>query len=250
MKSILIDDDPACNTVLAALLRHYCPHVEIAAICNSGSEGLIAIKQHRPDLVFLDIEMAGQSGLEMLSMLHPVDFEVIFVTAHDQYALQAIRLSALDYLSKPPIAEEVMAAVIKAGQSRKQHEMLAQYQLLMDTLHLRRDNATPNRIALPTKQQTLEYVHLHHISYIEADRQYSLFHLLDKRKIVVSKNIGEYGDLLDNLAFMRVHRSFLVNLAQVRYYHKGSEQLEMFDGMLISVARNMKEKVIKRLEIL
>ncbi len=249
MQSILIDDDPQCNETLAHLLKTHCPMVQILSMCTSGREGIEQIKKLQPDLVFLDIEMDGMSGLEMLLQLQPVHFEVIFVTGHHKYAQQAIRLSALDYLNKPPLAEEIMAAVLRASHNHNNREMFERYELFFNSMLRRQIHQKPSRIALPANHNTIEYIDIHTIIYIAADRAYATFHLYNAKQVVVSKNIGEYDTMLQDLGFYRVHRSYLVNLEHIRFYHKNEDQLELDNGVRLPVAKSEKEELLQRLSV-
>jgi two-component system LytT family response regulator len=246
MQAILIDDVQESLETLSYLLGRHCPNVQIVATCRSAAEGIEKIRKHNPDLVFLDIEMDGMSGLEMLISLQPVNFEVVFVTGHNEYAQQAIRLSALDYLSKPPIAEELMGAVLRAAQNRANKAMFERYELFFNTLLRQKSDLKPNRIALPANNK-VEYIDLHHILYLHAERSYCTFHLHGGREILVAKSMGEYEDALVSANFQRAHRSYVVNIDHVRYYHKADEQVELVNGARIPVSKTEKEQFLKKL---
>jgi two-component system, LytTR family, response regulator len=249
MRTILIDDENHCNNVLSELIKAYCPQLTIIGICTSVTEGVQCIEKEKPDLVFLDVELGEQSGMQLLMQLQPLNFEVVFVTAHDQYALEAIRLSALDYILKPPTSDALMAAVVKASQRTHERKLLEHYQFFFDTMKRRDANQTPQRIALPNHHHIIEYVHFQQIIYIEADKQYSVFHLTDHRKIVVAKGLNEYEQLLNKHGFLRVHRSYVVNEEHIKRYLKSDEQLELYNGVKIPVARGLKNDVLKILSL-
>ena len=249
MRTLLIDDEPYCNHVLSELIKAYCPQLTIVDVCTSVTEGVRSIEKWQPDLIFLDIELGEQSGLQLLTQLQPMNFEVVFVTAHNQYALEAIRLSALDYILKPPTSDALMAAVVKAAQRTHQKKLLEHYQFFFDTLKRRETNQIPQRIALPNHQHAIEYVNFQQILYIEADKQYSIFHLTDRRKIVVAKGLNEYENLLGTHGFLRVHRSYIINEEHIKRYLKNDDQLELYDATKIPVARGFKIPVLKRLSI-
>lgn len=249
MRTVLIDDEPYCNQVLSELIKAYCPQLEIVGVCTSVTEGVTAMAKWQPDLVFLDVELGEQSGLQLLTQLQPVNFEVVFVTAHDQYALEAIRLSALDYLLKPVTSEALMAAVVKASQRTHQRKLLEHYQFFFDTLKRHETHNAPQRIALPNHQHIIEYVHFQQIVYIEADKQYCIFHLTDRRKIVVAKGLNEYESLLENYNFLRVHRSYIINSEHIKRYLKSDEQMELYNGVKIPVARGLKADILKKLAV-
>ncbi len=247
MKVVLIDDEPECNDALRLMLQKYCPTIQIVAICTTPQEGIIQIRQHQPDLVFLDIQMEGMSGIEMLLRLQPLNFEVIFVTGHSEYAQRAIRLSALDYIEKPPVVEDIIAAVLRATQVLHKKEIQSRYETFFHNMMRRQNNLVPNRIALITSTNALEYIDTHMILYIEADRAYCSFHLMDARTIMASRPMGIYEDLLKDAHFMRIHRSYLVNIEHIRFFLKSDEQVQLVNGMRLPVSKAEKENLLHRL---
>lgn len=244
MKAILIDNEKESNEVLGQLLKQYCPMVQVVAVCESAYLGIEQIREKKPDLIFLDIEMEGMSGLEMLVQLQPFDFEVIFVTGFNEYAQQAIRLSALDYISKPPLVEDILAAVLRAAQLKEMKGMLKRYEVFFSNMARQQNNQSPGRIALLQSNNSIEYIDLHSILYIQADRAYCIFHLFGGRSIMVAKNMKIYEDLLEGLSFKRTHRSYLVNLNHIRFFHKNKEQIELTDGSRIPVSKSEKEQLL------
>src|SRR5436190_1105489 len=149
IKAIIIDDEPYCCEILAAMLGSDCPDVKLAGVCNNASDGLTAIRQKIPDLVFLDVEMPRMNGFEMLEQLPTINFHLIFTTSYDQYALKAIRFSAIDYLLKPIDREELKKAVQKVKE-RQQVTIPQQLEILMEKL---KQNSNPaSKIALPTME--------------------------------------------------------------------------------------------------
>jgi two-component system LytT family response regulator len=243
LKAIIIDDEPYCCEALATLLEDI-PDVEIISICNNAINALIEIKKHSPDLVFLDVEMPKMNGFEMLEQLPSVNFEIIFTTSYDQYALKAIRFSAIDYLLKPVDSEELQSAVQKVIQ-RSQRPIAQQLEILMQKIH---QPSTPiNKIAMPT-MEGLQMIPVDSIISCESDSNYTILLLKNNKRIVVSRTMKEIEELLEEHSFVRVHRCYLANLNEVEKYVKGEGgYLVMCDGTSIDVARNKKDVLLKKL---
>jgi two-component system LytT family response regulator len=244
MRAIIIDDEPYCCEVLAALLNDCRPGVNIVAVCNNGMDGLSSIRQHSPDLVFLDVEMPKMNGFEMLEQLPSINFHLIFTTSYDQYALKAFRFSAIDYLLKPIDQEELQKAIQKVSQ-HSQAPLPQQLEILMRKIQ--QPTASVSKIALPT-MEGLQMILVDLIISCESDDNYTILKLKDKRKIVVSCTLKEIEEILEDHSFIRVHRSYLVNLNEIEKYLKGEGgYLVMTDGSTIDVSRTRKETLLKKL---
>ena len=243
LRAIIIDDEPYCCEALATLLEEI-PEVEIISVCHNAEDALAAIKKHTPDLIFLDVEMPRMNGFEMLEQLSSVDFQIIFTTSYDQYALKAIRFSAIDYLLKPIDEEELLAAVKKVLQ-RSQKPMAQQLEILMHKLH---QPSTPiSRIAMPT-MEGLQMIAVDSIISCESDSNYTILHLKNNKKLIVSRTLKEIDELLEDHSFVRVHRCYIANLNEVEKYVKGEGgYLVMSDGSHIDVSRSKKEFLMKKL---
>ena len=243
LKAIIVDDEPYCCEALATLLED-CPDVEVMAVCYNAVAALSAIQKYSPDLVFLDVEMPKMNGFEMLEQLSSVNFEIIFTTSYDQYALKAIRFSAIDYLLKPVDSEELQKAIQKVIQ-RSQKPIAQQLEILMQKIH---QPSTPiNKVAMPT-MEGLQMIPVDSIISCESDSNYTILLLKNKKKIVVSRTLKEIEELLEEHSFVRVHRCYLANLNEVEKYIKGEGgYLVMSDGTSIAVARNKKEVLLKKL---
>ena len=245
IRAIIVDDEPYCCDTLETMLEKYCPEVQLIAVCHSGEEAITAISQQQPDLVFLDIEMPRMNGFDMLQKINPINFELIFTTSFDQYALRAIRFSALDYLLKPIDKDDLQIAVQKVIQ-RSQKPIVQQLQLLMQKLQ---QPANPlNKIALPTLEG-LQMVPVETILYCESDSNYTIFHLKNKQKIIVSRTLKEMEELLEEYFFARVHSSYLVNLQEVNKYIKGEGgYLVLNDGSTVNVSASRKKLLLTKLQ--
>jgi two-component system LytT family response regulator len=244
LKAIIVDDEPHCCKTLESLLKRYCPEVIISATCANGADALKAIQAHNPDLVFLDVEMPKMNGFEMLEQLHEINFHLIFVTSYDAYALKAIRFSAIDYLLKPVDREELQAAVRKVVK-RVQTPLPEQLKIILEKIQ--HPASASNKIALPT-MEGLQMIAVESIISCEADDNYTKLMLKNNRKIVVSCTLKVIEELLEDHSFIRVHRSFVVNLHEIEKYVKGDGgYLIMSDGSEILISRNKKEELLKKL---
>src|SRR5436190_114251 len=206
LNAIIVDDEAHGYKTLDALLKRYCPEVNVIAICANGGDALKAIRELNPDLVFLDVEMPKMNGFEMLEQLPSVDFHLIFVTSYDAYALKAIRFSAIDYLLKPVDREELQKAVQKVIR-RTEAPLPEQLKIILDKMQ--HPSAT-NKIALPTLEG-LQMVPIESIIVCEADDNYTTLKLKSNKKIVVSCTLKTIEELLEDHSFVRVHRPNLVN---------------------------------------
>ncbi len=251
LRAIIIDDELASLSAVSAQVKAHCPNVAVEALCDSVQAGLKAIYTFNPDLVFLDIEMPGMTGLEMLEQIPDFKFGVIFITAFNKYALSAIKLSALDYLLKPINPEELKAAVGKAEQKVARDKTTERYQMMLELLNGSGNQTTAqkqqHKIALPTFESII-YVPLKNILRIEAEQNYCKFFFRDGTSQLISKNIGTYDESLEPYGFMRVHRTHIANLHHVERYLKHDNYLLLTDGSKIEVSRQKKEMVLNRLK--
>ena len=244
LNAIIVDDEPHCCKTLESLLKRYCPEVSIIATCANGVDALQAIRRLNPDLVFLDVEMPKMNGFEMLEQLHEINFHLIFVTSYDAYALKAIRFSAIDYLLKPVDREELQTAVQKVVK-RMQVPLPEQLKIILEKIQ--HPASASNKIALPT-MEGLQMIAIESIISGEADDNYTTLHLKDNKKIVVSSTLKIIEELLGDHSFIRIHRSYLVNLKEIEKYMKADGgYVVMSDGSQIYVSRNKKEELIKML---
>ena len=242
LNSVIVDDEFYCCEVLTTLLEKHCEEVNVVAVCNSGTEGLKTIRELKPDLVFLDVEMPKMNGFEMLEQLTDINFDLIFTTGYDQYALQAFRFSAVDYLLKPIDREDLQKAVKKVIQ-RTQKPLAEQFEILLQKIH--QPNAVLKKIAMPTLEG-FQLVAVDSIISCESARNYTWLLLKNKHKLVVSRSLKEIEEVLENRSFARVHHSHLVNLNEINKYVKGEGgYLVMSDGSTVNVSRSRKEELLK-----
>ena len=245
IKALIIDDEPKSVKILATMLQEYCPGVTLAGTANKADDAVVLVQQLQPNLVFLDIEMPSGNGFDLLDRLRPVNFEVIFVTAFNEYPIKAFRYNALDYLLKPLNIEELQAAVHKAAGNIKLKSINIQLDYFLQSL---KKPAQPlQKIALAEKNGII-LIPIGDIIRCEASRGYTTFIIKNKEKVLSSKNIKEYEELLPEDTFFRLHNSHLVNLNYIRMYHRGrGGQVEMEDGTLVEVAVRRKDELLARL---
>jgi len=243
INAILVDDEAHCLDTLSILIKDYCPEVEILEQCSSAKKALAAIEKYQPALVFLDIEMPVMNGFELLEQFKDIHFSVIFTTSYDQYAIKAIRFSALDYLLKPIDPKELMIAVHKAA-TLKNVPSSEQLKMLMDQLHHKETGFT--KIAVPTAEG-YELIPADQLIRCEADDNYTHLFLKNKNKITACRTLKEMEEQLDDFKyFVRVHHSYLVNLNEVSKYIRGEGgYLIMSDGTTVNVSRSRKEALLK-----
>ncbi len=245
ISAIIVDDESYSCESLATLLQRYCPQVELVDICTSGEDALKAIHKHQPQLLFLDIEMPHMNGFEVLKRLNRANFQLIFTTSYDQYAIKAIRFSALDYLLKPIDREELQAAVTKAAQ-KLQETVPQQLNILLQKLS--GTSGTAQKIALPT-MEGLQMVPVDSIVRCASDSNYTNIYLKNDKKITVSRTLKEIEEMLEDYPFLRVHHSHLINLGEVEKYTKGEGgYLTMSDGSMVDVSRSRKEQLMQKLQ--
>lgn len=241
INAIIIDDEQHNVTNLQRLLEQHCKEVSIVATANNAEDGIAMIKTHQPNLVFLDIQMPGKTGFDLLLALPKVDFEIVFVTAFDQYGIPAVKFSAMDYLMKPVNVEELKGTVRKAV-SRKNNSM----EHLMAILK-QGSQRQEHRIALPSAKET-RFVYVKDIVRCESNNSYTTFFMQDGEKIVVSVSIYEYTEMLGEYGFLRCHQSHIINKLFVRSMVKeGGFYLQMQDGEKIPVSRDKKDWVKKEM---
>lgn len=241
LTAIIIDDEQKGRTALKQKLQDYCPQVTILGEAADGAEGLLLIRKWEPNLVFLDIEMPRMNGFEMLNQLRDKQFQLIFTTAYDQYAIKAIKYAAFDYLLKPVDIEELRAAVSRAMQETPVH---FDKKIATLTQNLQGTNAL-NKIAIPTMDGLL-FFNLGDIIRLEASSNYTSLHFADHSNLIASKTLKDFEELLPRDLFFRTHHSHIVNLHYIKRYIKGDGgQIELQNGHLVDISRRKKDEFLK-----
>jgi two-component system LytT family response regulator len=246
IQAIIVDDELSNIENLQALLTKHCPQVNVIGTAVNNAAAVEFINRHQPDLVFLDIQLRDDSGLNLLKLVNNKLFEVIFVTAYDQYGIQAVKFAALDYLLKPVDIDELIAAVTKVENKLKEKQHNQQLDFLVN--QLKRDDQQPTKIALQQQKET-RYITLTDIIRCEADNTYTFFYLNTGERILVSKGLKEYADMLPTNSFLRIHQSHLVNINFVKSWLKeDGGVLLLTNGDKVPVSRPNREKVRSVLE--
>lgn len=216
-KAIVIDDEEMARTLLLGMLQEYCPDIEVMDLCKDLPTGVKSIRKNKPDLVFLDIEMPGHSGLELLDFFDEddVNFSIIFVTAYNRYAIQAFKLSAVDYLLKPIEVEDLKNAIELFKKNKIKHQQ-EDYSVLKENLK----NPATKKIALHTLS-SINFVNAQDILFFQGEGSYTKVFLKDGRNITLSKGLKHFENLLAEIyTFFRCHKSYIVNLEYITDYVK------------------------------
>jgi two-component system, LytTR family, response regulator len=212
---------------------------------NSAADGLLMIQELKPQLVFMDVDMPGMTGFEVLKKIEPLNFEVIFVTAYNQYAMEAFEYNAVAYITKPIVTEKLVAAVEKAIIKIEEKKYTEHIFSLLENVQQKNEY---DKIALPTLQG-LQFVKLNQICYVESSGNYSNFLLADNSKIMVSRQLGEYEKLLPADNFVRIHDKHIINLTCIKEYIKGSGgEVILENGARLTVAARRKDELLSRFE--
>jgi two-component system LytT family response regulator len=244
MKAIIIDDEKHCREVLEALLKKHCTQVELCGMFASAADAIAQLEHLKPDVIFLDIEMPGMNGFEFLQQFKRRDFAVIFTTAYNEYAIQAIKHSALDYLLKPVDKHELMEAVNRAAEEQV-HKTADKVAQLLQAMQVK---PTPRRFAVPTLEG-LTMINPEDILYVKSDGPYSHFYFNDGRHIIISKTLKEAEEVLPAEDFFRIHNSYLINMKYIKKYIRGEGgEVVMSNGEQIPVSRTRKQDFLAKLE--
>lgn len=241
-KAVLIDDEQHCLDTLQNDLARYCPEIEVVQSFNSSEKAKEWLLTHTADVLFLDIVMPGLTGFQLLEELAPATFHVIFTTAYSEYAIKALRLSAVDYLEKPIDKDELIAATVRLRER-------AAWKIFPDQLNalihnLEKANKV-KRVGLPDRNG-YEFFEAGDILYCEADGNYCSVYFSGGGKRVVTRSLKEMEELLNDAAFCRIHHGVLINLNQVKRYLKGDGgSVEMANGVSLPVSRNKKEDFLR-----
>jgi two-component system, LytTR family, response regulator len=244
IKALIVDDERNNRENLSLLLSEYCRDVEVIGMAGSVDEALKIIESEEPDLVFLDIRMPEKDGFKLLERLDVVRFEVIIVTAYNQYAIQAIKFCAVDYLLKPIDIGELIQGVETVSRRISQKQENERLKQLI--YHMNR-NGPPERIGLAS-QNRIDFIGIAHIIRCEADSNYTHVYLDSRQKVTVSKTLKEFEELLRDSGFIRMHQSHLVNSVHIKSYQKNDGgYIIMDDDTLIPVSRTKKKEIVAML---
>jgi len=241
LKAIIIDDEENCCELLKIRLKKHQDNLEVCGVANSVSEGDALIRSIRPDVVFLDIQMPEGSGFDLLKRFPDAEFEIVFVTAYNEYAIRALKMSALDYLLKPVEPEELRLCVEKLVYKAQEHARAYSTNKL-NILQSNTDSGKNDllRLVVPL-MNGFEVVNVSDIIYCKAESNYTRFFLPKNKEYLVSKTLKEFEEILSDLFFFRIHNSYLINLNHVKGYNKGkSGTVIMSDGTALGLSRQKK----------
>jgi two-component system LytT family response regulator len=245
IEAVIIEDEKKSRELLEKLVLKNCPDVKIVGMADSVESGVELVRKAKPRLLFLDIEMPDGSGFDVLKQVQDLSFDVIFITASDRYAINAIKYSALDYLLKPVDIEELKAAVKKI--SEKDNGISGMENLKFLLQNFRKNDEQYTRITLPTGN-AYEIVNVKDIIRCEADGNYTNFFLVDKRKMIVTMGLKHYEDMLPPDDFFRIHNHHLVNVNHVsRVLKEDGGYAIMSDGSKIEISRRKKDSFLERI---
>jgi two-component system, LytTR family, response regulator len=243
IKTIIVDDEKPSREALSTYIKDFCADIEITAECDSVKTAYQAILQHKPQLVFLDIEMPNGNGFDLLKLFKTPPFKVIFVTAYSDYAIRAFRFSAADYLLKPVKVDELVDAVNKVRQELDKEHSNQNIQVLMDSLNSH--NGEVHQLVIPDNKG-YSVIKVNDIIICEAEGYCTHFHLTGKRKVISSKSLKHFEDIFENQKIIRVHRSFLVNLLKVNGYSKQGE-IMLEENLTCPLGNNYRQQFVEKL---
>lgn len=236
IKAIIVDDEQSARDVLQSLLNRFCPQVTVVQTCEDVESATVAIKQHQPDVVFLDIEMPNYAGYEIVSFFDQIDFEIIFVTAYDNYAIKAFEIAAVDYLLKPLEISRLKDSIEKLETKMQVKQLRQNYQILVDNL---KNNET-QKIVIPFHggQKVIE---INEIVAIEAQESYSCIHTTKPDQYIVSKNLKHYESIFqNNPSFFRTHKSWIINSTHMTSFSKSKLEIHMVSGIIARLSKYKK----------
>jgi two-component system, LytTR family, response regulator len=247
IKTILVDDEPGNIITLQELLKNYCSYISVVGIAENIDAAAALIQSERPDLVMLDIEMPYGNGFDLLEQLSPANFEVVFVTAFDNYAVRAFKYAAIDYILKPVNIQELQEAVDKVRMRLTEKQVNNKIELLLSTI--KSGQGDIKKIAFPTGDG-LVFEAVDNILFIEASGSYTTVHLTGGHKYLVTKKISDIEQVLPAIIFFRVHNSFIINTHKIRKYQKGRGGfVVMENGASIEVSTRKRDEFLERFQL-
>lgn len=244
---LIIDDEELSRDTIAAIVRQYCDHTRVVGEAGSVKEGLKAIRELKPDVILLDIQLGDGSGFELLRMAEPVQAFVIFITAYEEYAIKAFKTAALDYLLKPVDIGELQSAIQKAKDQKQRSSIETQLNILLTNFN-QVSAVNSQKIVLKTNEQ-IHILSSNEIMHIEAEGNYTQFYLVNRKTILVSKTLKDYEEILDKSIFVRIHQSHIVNMSYAsRFDKRNGGFLILKDNTSLPVSTRKKDDLIQYLE--
>jgi two-component system, LytTR family, response regulator len=249
IRAFIVDDEFQSRSVLKNMLHQYFPEISVVGQASSVENGLQGITEYDPNIVFLDIQMNGETGFDLLNRLPAINFSLIFTTAFDRYAVKAFRFNAIDYLLKPIVTDELIEAINKVKQKTASAWVASKEQVEQLYQDIKNPQKIHNKIAIPTTEG-FTIIPISEIVYCHASSNYTEFHLTNKRQILSSYTLKQYDEILTKQSFFRAHRSYLINLAHIKMYRKGEGgEIVMSNDDEIELSRTHKDEFLHVLNI-
>jgi two-component system, LytTR family, response regulator len=248
LKALIVDDEFQGRSFMQKILEREHPDIDVVGQASTIAEAVDRIEMHNPNLIFLDVMLGRENAFELFDRIQEFSFEIIFTTAHHEYAVKAFKINALDYLLKPIDLQELSDAIEKV-RARLDKESARTSSLQIENLAniLRSVNKSIDKLAIPNTDGFV-MVHLSEIIYCESDSNYTVFHLTNNRKLTSSYTLRQYDDMLSSQDFFRAHKSFLINLSHInRYLKSDGGVIMMSNGKAVELSRRNKEKLMKLL---
>ncbi|MDB5142632.1 MAG: DNA-binding response regulator [Mucilaginibacter sp.] len=249
IKAFIVDDEFQSRNFLNKMLQQYFPDISIVGQASTCDDGIHGIKEYNPDIVFLDIQMKGETGFDLLNRLPEINFSLIFTTAFDKYAIKAFRFNAIDYLLKPIITDELIEAVNKVKHKTLNTQSSSKIQVEQLYHDIKNPQKIHDKIAIPTGEGFI-VVPINEIVYCHADSNYTKFYLNNNKCILSSYTLKQYDEILTPQSFFRAHRSYLINLEHIKSYRRGEGgEIVMSNGHEIELARTHKDEFMHLLNV-
>ncbi len=246
IRAIIIDDESNARKSITNLVKIACKNISIIAEADGVESAVLSINKHKPDLIFLDLQMDDGNGFDVLKAFDKIDFQVIFITAFEKFAVEAFKFSAIDYLLKPINPKEFINAVNKAIENKESQDMKVKFDAFFN--NIKNQSESRKKLVLKT-ESSIHLLNIEDIIRCESDKGYTEFHLWNKKKILVSKVIKEFEELLANYNFIRPHQSHLINLNYIESYEKrDGGSVRMSDGSMVPVSMRKKDYILKLFE--
>jgi two-component system, LytTR family, response regulator len=249
IKAFIVDDEVQSRYILINILGQYFPEISIVGQASTVQEGLLGIGKYNPNVVFLDIQMKGETGFDLLNQLTEINFALIFTTAFDRYAIKAFRFNAIDYLLKPIVIDELIESVNKVRERVLPSRPTSKGQVEQLYQDIKNSPKIHNKIAVPTSEGFV-IIRVEEIVYCRASSNYTEFFLIDKKSILSSYTLKQYDEILTSQSFFRAHRSYLINMSHVKMYRRGEGgEIVMSNGHEIELSRTHKDEFLHLLNL-
>jgi len=244
IKCVIVDDESKAREILVEMLKLYCNAVEVVGQAHNVGSAYELINRIKPDIVLLDIKMPDGSGFDLLNKFEKINFKVIFITAHEEYAIKAFRFSALDYILKPIDPSDLISAVEKVSGIESVNDINEQFKTLKENFYNNGNNSQEKRIVLKTSEN-IYIISVKDVIRCQSEKNYTYFYFKNRERIIVSKTLKDFDEILTEFGFMRIHRSHLINLSYIDRFEKMEGGiLIMKDGSRVDVSHRKKEALL------